>query len=149
MYKARPVGDSPESSFFKLPDTLLLAFDESCKLHLISDAWAATLGFSPEDLHAMSFLELLHENDRAECADKLASLRLDGISLRFSGRCRRSDGSYLGVAWSVTYQAEEGLYYAAAHETAVNLSGNNASLPDMYVDGLTGLPNRSLFLDRL
>jgi len=149
MYRARPIGDSPESSFFRLPDTLLLVFDERCALRMISDAWATTLGFALEDLQRMSFLDLLHENDRAECAGRLASLRLDGVSLRFSGRCQRRDGSYLGVAWSVTYRPDKELYFASAHETAVNLSGHNASLPDMYVDGLTGLPNRSLFLDRL
>ncbi|MBI4986470.1 MAG: EAL domain-containing protein [Rhodocyclales bacterium] len=149
MYRSRPATALLESSFFKLPGTLLLVFDPDWKLSVISAAWSETLGFAAGDALPASFPELLHEDDRAECTAKLAALRQDNATLRFSARCRRRDGSYIGVAWNVSFDAESELYYASAHETAVNLGTDDAHLPAMYVDGLTGLPNRSLFLDRL
>lgn len=149
MYRARTDLQTIESSFFKLPDTLLLVFDRDWVLSLVSDAWAGTLGRCRDELLQSTFLELLHEDDRDDCAERLATMDADTPTLRFASRCQRQDGSYLGVAWNIRYDSEDALYYASAHETAVNLQGDDARLPDMFVDSLTGLPNRSLFVERL
>lgn len=149
MYRTRADKPPLESSFCKLPDTLLLVLDRQWKLRMISDAWASTLDYTQKELQQRNFLDLLHEEDRAGNAQKLAALNIEMPTLRFSCRCRRRDGSYLGVVWNVSFDPSEDLYYASAHETALNLSGADAYLPDMFIDGLTGLPNRSLFIDRL
>jgi diguanylate cyclase (GGDEF)-like protein len=153
MFRVRQEAIPLESFFFKLPDTFLLVFGKDLKLHLISDAWLATLGYvGGADEHIeppVSFLDLLHADDQADGRDKLAAMTADNPTLRFSSRCRRRDGSFLGIAWNISFDPERELYYASAHETAVHLHGSDANLPDMLIDGLTGLPNRSLFLDRL
>lgn len=149
MYRTRPELQTMESSFFKLPDTLLLVFDRNWVLSLVSDAWAATLGRCREDLLNSCFLDLLHEDDRERCVVRLATMDEQTPTLRFASRCQRQDGSYLGIAWNIRYDSENALYYASAHETAVNLQGDDARLPDMFIDSLTGLPNRSLFSERL
>ncbi|HEX8958056.1 MAG TPA: GGDEF domain-containing protein [Burkholderiaceae bacterium] len=149
MFRPRPHAAIIESAFFKLPDTLLLVFGPDMGLCVISEAWFPVLGYPIDELHACSFTDLLHEEDRAAAAAKLATLDAGHPTLRFSARCRRRDGSYLGVAWNVVYDAAETLYYASAHETAFNLSTDDASLPEPFIDGLTGLPNRRLFIERL
>ncbi len=149
MFRPKPHSAIVESAFFKLPDTLLLVFGADLALCVISEAWAAILGYPMATLRECSFSDLLHEDDRTEAVDKLAGLDADHPTLRFSTRCRRHDGGYLGVAWNVIFDAGEGLYYASAHETAFNLSGEDARLPEPYIDALTGLPNRRLFIDRL
>lgn len=149
MYRARPEETALTTHFFKLPDTLLLVFGKDWALQMVSEAWSNTLGFSHDALQKMSFPELLHEEDRDDSAARLASLDLDNPTLRFSTRCRRHDGNHLGIAWNVSFDPDQELYYVSAHETATNLFGKDARLPDMFIDGLTGLPNRSLFLDRL
>ena len=149
MFRARPHAAIIESAFFKLPDTLLLVFGHDMGLCVISEAWASVLGYPIEELHTRSFTDLLHEEDRAAALEKLATLDADHPTLRFSTRCRRHDDGYLGVAWNVVYDAAETLYYASAHETAFNLSSDDARLPEPFVDALTGLPNRRLFIDRL
>ncbi len=149
MYRARQETAPLESFFFKLPETFLLVFRDDLKLHLISDAWLATLGYDRQGALPENFLDLLHPDDRAATAERLAGLDADNPTLRFSARCCRADGSCLGIIWNVSFDAADRRYYASAHETAVNLHGSDAHLPDMFVDGLTGLPNRSLFLDRI
>lgn len=149
MYRARLEAIPLTTHFFKLPDTLLLVFGEDWVLNMVSEAWSATLGYPQADLERKTFLELLHEEDREESIQKLSSLSPDNPTLRFSTRCRRQDGNYLGIAWNVSFDPGEKLYYVSAHETALSLDSKDARLPDMFVDGLTGLPNRSLFLDRL
>jgi diguanylate cyclase (GGDEF)-like protein len=151
MYRTRSASSSTplKSSFFKLPESLLLVFEQDWGLGMISESWSTTLGYPHSELQSWSFLDLLHPDDRQACADKLASLTPDNPTLRFTTRCGRKDGSYLGAVWDVNFDPEEGVYYAAAHETAINLNGSNALLSERFVDSLTGLPNRSLFLDRL
>ncbi|MBW7903647.1 MAG: GGDEF and EAL domain-containing protein [Rhodocyclaceae bacterium] len=149
MYRARQETTPLESFFFKLPETFLLVFGEDLRLHLISDAWLETLGYERQEALPESFLDLLHADDRAAVAEKLAGLSAENPTLRFSARCRRVDGSCLGIIWNVSFDAARRACYASAHETAVDLRGEGAHLPDMFVDGLTGLPNRSLFLDRI
>ena len=151
MYRTRTASSTIplKSSFFKLPESLLLVFEQDWGLGMISESWSTTLGYPHSELQSWSFLDLLHPDDRQACADKLASLTPDNPTLRFTTRCGRKDGSYLGAVWDVNFDPEEGVYYAAAHETAIHLNGSNALLSERFVDGLTGLPNRSLFLDRL
>ncbi len=149
MYRNRPDTLPLESFFLKLPDTLLLVFDRDGAVHRISEAWSAALGYPPGELRQCNFFDLLHEDDRAASREKLAAMSRDSATLRFSSRCRRLDDGYLGVAWNVSFDEEEGLYFASAHETAYNLGGGDAHLPEVFIDGLTGLPNRSLFLDRV
>lgn len=116
---------------------------------MVSDAWREALGFELEELQQQSFFELLYEQDRPDCEARLAAMGPNQLTLRFASRCCRKGGGYLGVVWNLTYDLEEELFYASAHETAVHLCAEEAHLPDVFVDGLTGLPNRSLFLDRL
>ncbi|MFC5302158.1 putative bifunctional diguanylate cyclase/phosphodiesterase [Azospira restricta] len=149
MYRVRR-GDTPfESFFFKLPDTFLLVFGEDLRLHLISDAWLATLGYGDGAAPPENFLDLLHADDQPAGRERIAALGPDNPTLRFPARCRRRDGSCLGVVWNLSFDPERRLYYASAHETAVHLNSEDAHIPDGFVDGLTGLPNRRLFLDRL
>jgi diguanylate cyclase (GGDEF)-like protein/PAS domain S-box-containing protein len=149
MYRPRTDKHALESFFFKLPDTLLMVFGADWSLRQISEAWANALGFTEEELLLRCFFDLLHEDDCVASHEKLSAMSRENPTLRFSSRCRRRDGTFLGVTWNVSFDADERMYFASAHETAYNLSGDDAHLPDVFVDGLTGLPNRSLFLDRL
>lgn len=149
MYRPRNDPSPLSSAFLKLPDTLLLVFDREGRLNMISDAWVEALGYDLGELKQYCFFDLLYENDRNECRTKLDNMDATAPTLRFSSRCCRKAGGYLGVVWNLTLDVETDLFYASAHETAVHLSPEEPQLPDVFVDGLTGLPNRSLFIDRL
>lgn len=149
MYRPRNDPSPLSSAFLKLPDTLLLVFDREGRLNMISEAWVEALGYDLGELKQHCFFDLLYENDRSECRAKLDSMNATAPTLRFSSRCCRKAGGYLGVVWNLTLDVETDHFYASAHETAVHLSPEEPQLPDVFVDGLTGLPNRSLFIDRL
>lgn len=149
IYRKPPQVLPVESAFFKLPDTLLMVLDSTWTIQMISDAWKDALGLEAPDLRWRSFLDFVHRTDRDDVVKRLNGISADRSTVRFSCRCKRRDGRFLGLAWSVSHDPSEGLFYASAHETAVSLTNSEASLPDVFVDGLTGLPNRSLFLDRV
>ncbi|MDX9707518.1 MAG: bifunctional diguanylate cyclase/phosphodiesterase [Azospira sp.] len=142
MYRSRQKAAPPESFFCKLPETFLLVFGDDFRLNMVSDAWLETLGYGDRSALPARFVDLLHEDDRAAASEKLAGLSAAAPTLRFPARCRRADGACLGIIWNISFDAAERLCYASAHETALNLR-------DTFIDGLTGLPNRHLFLDRV
>jgi len=150
LYRKRRPQLKSDNAFFKLPDTLLLVMEKDARIVMASQGWQDILASPPESLFGCQFHDLLLAEDRADIDARLAPLLAgETDTVRFSARARHPAGHCIGLAWSVTSDPDSGRVYAAAHETAVNLHAESASLPDMYVDPLTGLPNRSLFLDRL
>jgi diguanylate cyclase (GGDEF)-like protein len=149
IYRKPPQLPPLESAFFKLPDTLLMILDAAWTVQLVSEGWRQVLDLRQDELRWRPFVELVHDGDQQDTIARLASLDDKLATVRFSCRLRCRDGRYIGLTWNVSHDRNENLYYASAHETAVSLSDTSASLPEVYVDGLTGLPNRSLFIDRI
>ncbi|THF63952.1 GGDEF domain-containing protein [Pseudothauera nasutitermitis] len=149
IYRKPPQVLPSESAFFRLPGALLMILDDDWVVQMMSESWREVLGVGQEELRWRRFTELLHEVDRGDVIDRLGCIGEALSTVRFSCRCRKADGSYVGLAWSVSYDPDQGLFYASAHETGVRLTRHEARLPEVFVDGLTGLPNRGLFLDRV
>ena len=138
-----------DSAFFQLPDTLLVTIDFEGRVERLSVGLQEVLGHDPDALHHTPFMELVHPDDRDATAEMLRGLAERGETARFPARCRQSDERYVGLIWNAAATPDEGLIYASAHPTAMTLTDDEAVVPDAFIDGLTGLPNRSLFLDRL
>ncbi|GAB6039332.1 putative bifunctional diguanylate cyclase/phosphodiesterase [Endothiovibrio diazotrophicus] len=138
-----------DSAFFQLPDTLLVTMDYAGRVERLSVGLLEVMGYDPEQFHGTPFVEIVHPDDREATTARLRELAEKGETARFPARCRHGDGRYVGLIWNAAASAEEGLIYASAHPTAMSLTDDEATVPDAYLDGLTGLPNRSLFLDRV
>ncbi|WP_114649058.1 putative bifunctional diguanylate cyclase/phosphodiesterase [Pseudothauera hydrothermalis] len=149
IYRKPPQLLPAESAFFRLPGALLMILDEDWIIQMMSESWRDVLGMGPETLRWRRFTDVLHELDQPDVVERLGRIGDELSTVRFSCRCRKADGRYVGLVWSVSYDPDQGLFYASAHETAVNLSDHEARLPEVFIDGLTGLPNRALFLDRV
>ena len=149
IYRKPPQVLPSESAFFRLPGALLMILDDDWIIQMMSDSWSEVLGAGQESLRWRRFTDLIHELDRPDVADRLGCIGEGLSTVRFSCRIARADGGYVGLAWSVSHDPDQSLFYASAHETAVNFGVQSERLPEVYVDGLTGLPNRGLFLDRV
>jgi diguanylate cyclase (GGDEF)-like protein len=144
--QSAPVGEI-DSAFFQLPGTLLLILDNEGVVQRVSIGLQEVLGHDPVDLVGSRFQEILHRADAEVVCEQLRRVAREGSTLRFQARCRHADESYLGLTFNTTTSA--GLIYASAHPTAINFAHGDAEIPQSLVDPLTGLPNRTLFYDRL
>jgi len=118
-----------------------------------SPAYEKVLGYSAQDLKATSSLEQIHPDDRPRVLKAAANAKLTGHGERVEYRIRHKDGSWrtLESTASAVRNAEgqtDKLVIVnrdiTERKRAEELLAHNA-----FHDGLTDLPNRALFLDRL
>lgn len=118
-----------------------------------SPAYEKILGYSPEELKATSSIEQIHADDRPRVLEAAEKARRTGRGERLEYRIRHKDGS-----WRIL-ESTASIIRNAKGETArlviVNRDITERKRAEEMLahsalhDGLTGLPNRALFLDRL
>lgn len=118
-----------------------------------SPAYQRILGYGPEELAAVSSLEQVHPEDRVRVREAAEKAHRTGRGERLEYRIRHKDGS-----WRVlesTASAIPGENSEIAGLVIVNRDITDRKRAEellehrAFHDGLTGLPNRALFLDRL
>ena len=118
-----------------------------------SPAYQKVLGYSPEDLNSTSSLEQIHPDDRPRVLKAAENARLSGRGERLEYRIRHKDGSWrtlestANAIRNVKGQTDKLVIVnrdITERKRAEELLAHNA-----FHDGLTNLPNRALFLDRL
>jgi PAS domain S-box-containing protein len=118
-----------------------------------SPAYLKVLGYSPEDLNATSSIEQIHPDDRPRVLKAAEKARLSGQGERMEYRVRHKDGSWRTLESTANpIRNEKGQTDKLVivnrditeRKRAEEMLAHNA-----FHDGLTNLPNRALFLDRL
>src|ERR1700678_1895578 len=118
-----------------------------------SPAYLRVLGYSTEDLKATSSIEQIHPDDRQRVAQAAEKARLSGHGERMEYRVRHKDGSWRTLEstaspiLNATGKADKLVIVnrdITERKRAEEMLAHNA-----FHDGLTNLPNRALFLDRL
>jgi PAS domain S-box-containing protein len=118
-----------------------------------SPAYEKILGYSPDELAATSSIEQIHPDDRARVLDAAQKAHLTGCGERLEYRIRHKDGS-----WRVLESTSSAIPGADGESEGLVIV--NRDITDRkraeallehraFHDGLTSLPNRALFLDRL
>jgi PAS domain S-box-containing protein len=118
-----------------------------------SPAYEKVLGYSPRELAATSSLEQIHPEDREKVITAASEARATAVGKRLEYRMRHKDGSYrvlestaspiLNHKGIVTRLVIVNRDITERKRIEEQLEHN------AFHDSLTGLPNRSLFLDRL
>ncbi len=133
-------------------DMIALVDGEGRRLYN-SPAYQKVLGYSQEDLEGVSSFDLIHPDDRPRVLKAAKNARMTGQGERMEYRVRHKDGTWrmLESTASPVYDAKgqtDKLVIVnrdiTERKRAEELLAHNA-----FHDGLTNLPNRALFLDRL
>jgi len=118
-----------------------------------SPAYEKILGYSPKELTATEAFEQVHPEDRERVIEAANQARLTGIGKRLEYRMRHKDGN-----WRVLESTANAIRNRKGQVTQlviVNRDITERKRMEQQLeheashDALTGLPNRSLFVDRL
>src|SRR5215207_3269361 len=100
-----------------------LSMDMLCIVHLngrfqrVNPAFQKVLGFSEEELLAMSLFELVHPEDRSQTENEYEKLSQGEPTKFMENRLRCKDESYRWVAWSYFPVPEDGLAFGVGRDT--------------------------------
>src|ERR1700691_195256 len=118
-----------------------------------SPAYLRVLGYSTEDLKDTSSIEHIHPDDRHRVAQAAEKARLSGHGERMEYRVRHKDGSWRtleSTASPIRDAKGKADKLVIVHRTITERKRAEEMLAhNAFHDGLTNLPNRALFLDRL
>ncbi|HZQ34510.1 MAG TPA: diguanylate cyclase [Dehalococcoidia bacterium] len=111
------------------------------------------LGLEPDELDGTNFLALVHPEDTAFVLDCLLGvLERPGIGAPFTFRCRHHDGSWRhleAIANNLLHDRHVEGIVVNARDITERKQAELELAHRAFHDPLTGLPNRSLLLDRL
>ncbi len=118
-----------------------------------SPAYQTILGYGPEELAATSSMEQIHPDDRARVLEAAEKARNTGRGERLEYRIRHKDGSWRFIESTASaIRSEEGESEGLVivnRDITQRKRAEEQLAHQSFHDGLTNLPNRALFLDRL
>ena len=118
-----------------------------------SPAYQHVLGYSAEELKSTSSIEQVHPDDRQRVLEAAHKARSTGQGQRLEYRIRHKDGS-----WRILESTSSAIVNAKGKTEKLVIVNRDISerkraeemlAHNAFHDGLTNLPNRTLFLDRL
>src|SRR5271156_4587950 len=118
-----------------------------------SPAYLKVLGYSPEELKATSSIEQIHPDDRERVLKAAEKARLSGHGERVEYRILHKDGSWRTLESTASAirnaKGQTDKLVIVNRDITERKRAEEMLVHNAFHDGLTDLPNRTLFLDRL
>jgi PAS domain S-box-containing protein len=118
-----------------------------------SPAYQKILGYSPEDLKTTSAFEQIHPDDRPRVLEAAEKARLTGQGERMEYRVRHKNGSWRNLESTASpirnAKGQTDKLVIVNRDITERKRAEEMLAHNAFHDGLTDLPNRALFLDRL
>ncbi len=109
-----PLGKVSTDFFESTPDLTCIA--DGDRFVRLNSRWSELLGWSDEHLLASSFMDFVHEDDRASTLEQLAALAQGEQVVAFENRYATADGEFKQLLWNAHTDAGSGLIVASAHD---------------------------------
>lgn len=133
-------------------DMIALVDSEGRRLYN-SPAYQKVLGYSPEDLQATSSIEQIHPDDRPRVLKAAEKARLTGQGERLEYRILHKNGTWRTLESTAcairNAKGETDKLVIVNRDITERKRAEELLIHNAFHDGLTNLPNRALFLDRL
>src|SRR5258708_1551441 len=118
-----------------------------------SPAYFKVLGYSPDDLNATSSIEQISREVRGRVLQAAEKARLSGQGERMEYRVRHKDGSWRTLESTASpirnAKGQTDKLVIVNRDITERKRAEEMLAHNAFHDGLTNLPNRALFLDRL
>ena len=118
-----------------------------------SPAYQKVLGYSPEDLKSSSSFDQIHPDDRPRVLKAAEQARLTGHGEPMEYRIRHKDGSWRTLESTASpirnAKGQTDKLVIVNRDITDRKRAEELLAHNAFHDGLTNLPNRALFLDRL
>jgi PAS domain S-box-containing protein len=118
-----------------------------------SPAYQKVLGYSPEDLKTSSSFDQIHPDDRPRVLKAAEQARLTGHGEPMEYRIRHKDGSWRTLESTASpirnAKGQTDRLVIVNRDITDRKRAEELLAHNAFHDGLTNLPNRALFLDRL
>ncbi|NVK72422.1 diguanylate cyclase [Marinomonas sp. CT5] len=138
-----------------LADVMELMLDAVCIVDrdgifvFVSAAFEKMFGYAPQEVIGKPMVEMVYPEDRERTLDVAESVVGGYMLPGFENRWVRKDGKVVNVLWSARWSDEHQVRIAVAHDITERKKMEAQLLYAAGHDDLTGLPNRTLLLDRL
>ncbi|MEY2978194.1 MAG: hypothetical protein RLZZ435_2333 [Cyanobacteriota bacterium] len=142
-------AEQERDRFFNLSLDLLFIADTAGILKRINPAWSDLLGYAPEQMLGECVWDLIHPDDQGTIAALKTHLETGEPIQTLETRCLCQDGSYLWIIWSLVPFPQYSLLYGAGRDISQRKASEAQLVYEALHDGLTGLDNRSGFLQKL
>lgn len=136
-------------AFLGLPGYLPVLLGRDGTVAGAGPAWEAELGLPPELLEGRAFTELVAPEDRERVAGELSALDRPQYQAQFEARVVDRHGQGRAFRWTLVAPNGGAGAYLLGQELGGEVGSGGVGLPEAFQDGLTGLPNRNLFMIRL
>lgn len=128
---------------------LLAIFDQDFHFQQINRSWMDTLGYDLQDLVGKPLITLIHPENLEEMKAIQQELQQGIEKHNFESRWRSQSGNYHWLVWSLMPVLPENKYYGFARDITNVKQIEEKLIRNTFYDTLTGLPNRSYFMNRL
>jgi PAS domain S-box-containing protein len=139
---------------FTLSSDVIAVADFDGRFTRVNPAAEQVLGYTPEELLARPYIDLVHSDDRERTAAETAAISQGKTTLSFENRYVRKDGSLRVLEWTSTPVVEEGVMYAVARDVTERrqaeaelerLAGEQAALRRVATLVARGVPPDEVF----
>lgn len=136
----------------EVPDLMLNAVcvvDKAGHFVYVNAAFERVFGYTPAEVIGTSMLALVFDDDRSRTLQAVDEILSGEKKFDFENRWIRKDGRIVHILWSARWSEAYQVRIAVAHDITDRKQLALRLEHMAQHDALTGLPNRTLFLDRL